>query len=69
MSELGHIDPQVTLGIYGKVMHRRNGEPERVKALVEGREWVATGSSGSNGARPHDRQKSGEPVESGAKRP
>jgi integrase len=69
MAQLGHIDPQVTLGINAKVMDRRDGEPERLKALVEGPEWVATGSSASSGALPHDRRESGEPVESGVQRP
>jgi integrase len=36
MAQLGHADPKVTLGIYAKVMDRRDGEPERLKALVEG---------------------------------
>jgi hypothetical protein len=31
-------------------MERRDGEPDRLKALVEGREWVTTGSSGTQAA-------------------
>jgi integrase len=38
MAQLGHVDPKVTLGIYAKVMDRRDGEPERLRDLVEGRE-------------------------------
>jgi hypothetical protein len=45
MAQCGHTDPKVTLGIYAKAMDRRDGEPERLKALVEGRELVATGSA------------------------
>jgi hypothetical protein len=36
MAQLGDEDPKVTLGISAKVMDRRDGEPERLKALVEG---------------------------------
>jgi integrase len=36
MAQLGHVDPKVTLGIYAKQMDRRDGEPERLRALVEG---------------------------------
>jgi integrase len=42
MAQLGHADPKVTLGIYAKVMDRRDGEPERLKALVQGRESVGS---------------------------
>ena len=45
MAQCDHTDAKVTLGIYAKVMDRRDGEPERLKALVEGRELVATGST------------------------
>ena len=45
MAQCGHTDPQITLGIYAKAMDRRDGEPERLRALVEGRELVATGST------------------------
>jgi len=30
MREVGHSDPKVTLGIYAKVMLRRDGERERL---------------------------------------
>jgi integrase len=43
-AQLGHADPTVTLRFYARVMDRRDGEPERLKALVEGAELVATGS-------------------------
>jgi integrase len=43
-AQLGHTDPTVTLRFYARVMSRRDGEPKRLKALVEGAELVATGS-------------------------
>jgi integrase len=73
MGQMGHTTANLTLAIYARQMDRRDGEPERLKALVEGREWVATGSSseihdkhtpvkaGANGSKP--------PVNSGYKGP
>lgn len=46
MAQMGHTTPNLTLAIYARCMDRRDGEPERLKALVEGREWAALGSSG-----------------------
>jgi integrase len=40
MTQMGHTTPNLTLAIYARQMDRRDGEPERLKALVEGREWV-----------------------------
>jgi hypothetical protein len=48
----------VTLNIYAREMQRRDGEPERLRALVEGRDWTAIGqrlgssdaSTGAEGA-------------------
>jgi hypothetical protein len=36
MAQMGHTTPTLTLAIYARQMDRRDGEPERVKALVEG---------------------------------
>lgn len=36
MQQVGHVDPKVTLGIYARVMFRKDGERERLKALVTG---------------------------------
>ncbi len=36
MGQLGHADPTFTLRVYAKEMERRDGEPERLKALVAG---------------------------------
>jgi integrase len=44
-AQLGHTDPTITLRFYARVMDRRDGEPDRLKALVNGAELVATGSS------------------------
>lgn len=38
MGQLGHTDPALTLRIYTQQMDRRDGEPERLKALVNGEE-------------------------------
>ena len=36
MAEMGHTSPSLALAIYAREMDRRDGEPERLKALVEG---------------------------------
>jgi integrase len=36
MAQMGHTTPNLTLAIYARCMDRRDGEPERLKALVEG---------------------------------
>jgi len=43
MAQMGHTTPNLTLAIYARQMDRRDGEPERLKALVEGRDWTAFG--------------------------
>ncbi len=50
MAQMGHTTPNLTLAIYARQMDRRDGEPERLKALIEGREWAAMGSSTHSGA-------------------
>ena len=45
MAQLGHTTPSLTLAIYARQMDRRDGEPERLKALVEGRQWAPLGTS------------------------
>jgi integrase len=42
--QAGHKTVQVTLDFYAKAMNRRDGEPQRLKALVEGHDWTATDS-------------------------
>jgi integrase len=48
MAQMGHTTPSLTLAIYARQMDRRDGEPERLRALVEGREWAAMGSNDSS---------------------
>jgi integrase len=42
MAQMGHTTPHLTLAIYARQMDRRDGEPERLKALVEGRQGEAS---------------------------
>jgi integrase len=39
MAQMGHTSANLTLSIYARQMDRRDGEPERLRALVEGRAW------------------------------
>jgi integrase len=45
MAQMGHTTPHLTLAIYAREMDRRDGEPERLKALVEGVQWAPLGTS------------------------
>jgi hypothetical protein len=49
MRQVGHSDPKVTLSIYAQVMHRGEGERERLRILVRGGEWALMGTSGDSG--------------------
>ena len=40
MAMLGHTTANLTLAVYARQMNRRDGEPERLKALVEGAVWA-----------------------------
>ena len=44
---MGHTTANLTLSIYARQMDRRDGEPERLKALVQGHELVPTGTEAS----------------------
>jgi hypothetical protein len=46
---VGHSDPKFTLRVYTHLMSRRDGERERLKALVEGAEWAALGGESDSG--------------------
>jgi integrase len=46
MRQMGHTSPSLALAVYAREMDRRDGEPERLRALVEGRDWAPTGTSG-----------------------
>lgn len=39
MAQMGHTTPNLTLAIYARQMDRRDGEPERLRALLDGRGW------------------------------
>jgi integrase len=39
MAQLGHTSPSPTLAIYARAMDRRDGEPDRLRALVAGELW------------------------------
>ena len=45
MNQLGHADPRFTLRVYTHLMSRRDGERERLRALVEGAEWALAGTN------------------------
>jgi integrase len=42
MRQMGHTSANLTLSIYARTMDRRDGEPERLRALVNGEEWAQT---------------------------
>ena len=44
MAQMGHTTAELTLAVYARQMNRRDGEPERLKALVQGIEMAAIGS-------------------------
>jgi hypothetical protein len=44
MAQLGHTDPGFTLRVYVHAMRRDEGDKERSKALVEGRDWAPMGT-------------------------
>jgi integrase len=47
MAQMGHTTPNLTLAIYARQMDRRDGEPERLKALVEGHACVEAALDGT----------------------
>lgn len=47
MAQIGHTDPQLTLRVYTHQMRRRDGEKDRLRALVGGADWAAMGSEGA----------------------
>jgi integrase len=48
MAQLGHTDPAFTLRVYAHAMRRDDGDKERLKALVEGREWAPLGTTSAS---------------------
>jgi hypothetical protein len=49
MAQMGHASPTLALAIYARCMNRRDGEGERLRALVEGRDWARAGTSAAEG--------------------
>jgi integrase len=49
MRQMGHTSPNLALAVYAREMDRRDGEPARRRALVEGAEWAPAGT-GPHGA-------------------
>jgi integrase len=43
MAEMGHTSPNLALAIYARCMDRRDGEPERLRALAEGSDLGTNG--------------------------
>jgi integrase len=44
MAQMGHTSPQLALAIYAREMDRRDGEPECLRALVNGGDRALTGT-------------------------
>jgi hypothetical protein len=53
MSQLGHADAGFTLRVYAHAMRRDEGDKERLKALVEGRDSAPLGTSAPNSPLEH----------------
>jgi integrase len=53
MAQMGHTSANLTLSAYARQMLRRDGEPERLRALVEGRPRVNTDGGGPSTAVAH----------------
>jgi len=45
MAQLGHTDAGFTLRVYAHAMRRDEGDKERLKSLVEGRDWAPLGTA------------------------
>jgi integrase len=50
MAQMGHTSPNLALAIYARCMDCRDGEPERLKALVKGEGWALAGNSAAEAA-------------------
>lgn len=50
MAQMGHTTPNLTLAIYARQMDRRDGEPDRLRTLVEGSYWTPTTTDRVEGA-------------------
>ena len=50
MAQLGHTDAAFTLRVYAHAMRRDAGDKDRLKALVEGRDWAPMGTGSAEKA-------------------
>lgn len=48
MAQMGHTTANLTLAVYARQMDRRDGEPDRLRALVEGTDWARTPDEGED---------------------
>jgi integrase len=69
VGQLGHSDPTLTLRYYAREMSRRDGEPDRLKALVQGLDLVPTGTEAAEATSNGHGAEPAKPVNSGSKRP
>jgi integrase len=65
IGQMGHTTPNLALSIYARQMDRRDGEPERLKAPVQGEELVPTGTEAAEAPSNGTRAVPSEPVNSG----
>jgi hypothetical protein len=56
MAQMGHTDPSLTPRVYAQQMRRLDGERERLRALVNGDEWVPSGANAPNAHRRRSRR-------------
>jgi len=54
-TQLGHTNAAFTLSVYAEAMDARDGELERIKALVNGAEWAPRGTSATSGGQEEPR--------------
>ena len=40
MGQVGHTDSKMTINVYAQVMSRKDGERERLRALVNAADWT-----------------------------
>ena len=50
MRQMGHSTPAFTLSVYAAAMDWREGERERLRALVEGESWAVAGKNATEEA-------------------
>lgn len=50
MAQMGHTTANLTLSLYARHMDRRDGEPERLEALVDGADWSDKGTGADSQA-------------------